>query len=461
MFTQGTKFAAPPRQTFSFPILKTSEIVQCLNELNIPVTEDEIVNPEKNKDQCKRILEHLAEICTGISQQEISQPAFSGLSVLVYPELHDESIPQINTFRACSKMMEVCGIQDFTIKDFMAPQTKRFRKQLSGIINFAKFREERLVLLADLNQTRDGLTEKAYSLKENHTNISNRLATLKEQTAEEAKLISKIEGECKDIESQIANLNSEQVKAREDCASLKSQNNTLKDDIASRSLTLEEAVAERKRLSAQIVNSPERFRKQIVDVGQALQGEQKETKAAERRIRELGVWITNVEEAQTEVHSALEAVHELRSEVERQKLVVHEVDTQKQLVFGKRETLSELEQNLVQLTKLHTRAEERLQHLRRQAAARSDDGKLALDDLYSQIRDAESYRSQVRQRVTRAETEAVNAEKEAEAEMMVQEQEHSDMVATYQRLEGVVVDHLRGLSDAMSQDRSDGPVHAV
>lgn len=154
-----------PRQAYSFPLVKTSEIIQCMNELGITVTEDELMNPDKYKDQCRRMLEMLAELCTGIHRDEMSQPAFSGLAVLNYPELHEESIPQINSFRACSKMMEVCGIQDFSMKDFMLPSSKRLRRQLSGIINFAKFREERLQLLTGLNNTRDGLIDRMTKLR--------------------------------------------------------------------------------------------------------------------------------------------------------------------------------------------------------------------------------------------------------------------------------------------------------
>jgi hypothetical protein len=43
-------------------------------------------------------------------------------------------------------------------------------------------------------------------------------------------------------------------------------------------------LATKKKLSGQVVNSPERFRKQIIDVGQSLQTEQKDTKAAERKV---------------------------------------------------------------------------------------------------------------------------------------------------------------------------------
>ena len=185
------------------------------------------------------MLEQLAEICTGISREEMSQPAFSGLSVLNYPELHEESISQLNSFRAVSKMMEICGIQDFSMKDFMAPSGKRLRRQLSGIINFAKFREERLVLLSDLNSTREVLLERMNKLKEQNETLNNRLALLRETTAEEAKIIAKVETECKAIETQINDFNHQQAEIKEECSNLKALNNDLKDAISENVLQFE------------------------------------------------------------------------------------------------------------------------------------------------------------------------------------------------------------------------------
>ena len=121
----------------------------------------------------------------------------------------------------------------------------------------------------------------------------------------------------------------------------------------------------------QIVNSPERFRKQIVDVGQSLQTEQKDAKAAERKVRELTVWLNNVEEAQIEVNGGLEAVHELKGEVERQKATTRGIETQQ-----------------------------------------------AVDDLHRQLLDAENVRGQMKGRVERAEGDAQHIERESEVDNM-------------------------------------------
>ena len=97
----------------------------------------------------RRVFEHLLELCTGLSKDDIAQPVFAGLAAMDYPELHDESIPALAFYRACARMMDVCGVVDFSIRDVLAPQPKRLRRHLSAVVNFAKFREERLVMYVE------------------------------------------------------------------------------------------------------------------------------------------------------------------------------------------------------------------------------------------------------------------------------------------------------------------------
>ena len=383
------------RQDFAFPVLKVAGIAQCLHDIGISVTDDELLNPEKNLDQIKFIFEQLAELCTGITREEMAQPAFLGLNSLNYPELHDDSVPRLNSFRACGKMMELCGIQDFTLKDFITPTAKRVRRQLSGIINFAKFRGEKQNILTDLSVTRDDLVHKLNVKRTTNESLNSRLVLLREQTAEEAKIISQLEASCNDIENKITAYNERQAVIREESGEAKSSNYKLKDTIAATALQLEELHALKKKLGSQLVNSPERFRKQIVDVGQSLQAEQKDAKAAERKVRELSAWLSNVEEAQIEVNSALEAVYEVKGEAERQRATTAELDSQRAAATMNRSLMSELEQTVQQVIRQSARAEDKLVHLRKQISSRGADTQQAVDELHKQLLDAESARNQV------------------------------------------------------------------
>ena len=38
------------KQVYSFPPVKDNEIIQCMAELNIPITLDELADPTKHKD---------------------------------------------------------------------------------------------------------------------------------------------------------------------------------------------------------------------------------------------------------------------------------------------------------------------------------------------------------------------------------------------------------------------------
>lgn len=369
LFYQDTSNSAPrqsllpPRQAYSFPLLKPDEIAKCLNELGISVAVDDLLNPERSKESYKRILEVLSEICTGSSREDLCQPVAIGLDYVSFPQIHEESIPQISLFRSCLKMMETCEVQDFSIKDYLFPTPNRVRRHLSGVMNFAKFREERLVLLGDLSSSREELLERLNELKDVSDLLNNRLSLLREQTSEESKMIADLENECKSMEHNILSLNKEQEEIRQESISLKSKNAELKEALVKAVSLAEEDKATLEMLSSQIVSSPEKFRKRIIEVGQQLQTEQRDIKTADRKIRDLSAWIVNVDESQREVEAVLEGVQEIKGEVDRQKAVLGDLDQQKQLIAQSKLALSELDQTVHQLHRQAGRAEEKLQVL--------------------------------------------------------------------------------------------------
>ena len=71
------------------------------------------------------------------------------------------------------------------------------------------------------------------------------------------------------------------------------------------SLRLEEKEAERRKIQGQIVNSPEKFRKQISDVAQSLLAEQTDCKSFEKKSRELSSWQTAAEDALASINVSI------------------------------------------------------------------------------------------------------------------------------------------------------------
>jgi kinetochore protein Nuf2 len=231
----------------------------------------------------------------------MSQPAFSGINALNYPELHEESIPELAFFRACSKMMSVCGVHDFSMKDLLAPEAKRVRRHLSAIINFAKFREERLVMYSELAVKRDQLLDTLKRLQEEEAAMGKELSLLQEQTAAEAGEMTRLEQGCEVAEAELEELNHTQATIRAEGSELKKQSQELKESLAKATHTLETAIEEKTRTQAQIVRSPARVRKELQDVAKEVEAEKAEGLGAERDAREMNLRVAAVVKGEKEV----------------------------------------------------------------------------------------------------------------------------------------------------------------
>lgn len=90
--------AMPSKPHYSFPILDAVDILECMKELKVDLSEEELNSP--TPELITRVFESLLEVCMGIAKEELNQPKFSGLGALSFPELHEESIPKLSLFRA-------------------------------------------------------------------------------------------------------------------------------------------------------------------------------------------------------------------------------------------------------------------------------------------------------------------------------------------------------------------------
>ncbi len=135
----------------SFPILKNSVILQIMEEVEIPLTESELIEPGRCKERIREVFARLLMLCWGMTDESALSALPSRLtnnknnSKLLphyYSQLYAEALPEIKFFSQLSKLMTICGNPDFGFKDLQAPTAKRLKRQLSAVINFLKFKED-------------------------------------------------------------------------------------------------------------------------------------------------------------------------------------------------------------------------------------------------------------------------------------------------------------------------------
>ena len=158
----GHSDAETMARNFSFPILKPQQIVLCINDMNIPFSEAELIKP--TPEGMKPLYEQIVQYIYGITREEFAQPVLSAQDALSYPELHEESVGSIRFQRLVLDLLDGAGVYDFSLRDVYKPTVDRTKRNLSAIINFAKFREEKLATQFELQERSDDLLERKLKL---------------------------------------------------------------------------------------------------------------------------------------------------------------------------------------------------------------------------------------------------------------------------------------------------------
>ncbi|KUF87947.1 Kinetochore protein NUF2 protein [Phytophthora nicotianae] len=217
--------------SYSFPLLKPREIFACLRDMRVPVSEDEIRACDVGA--VRKVLEAFIENTMGVTREDMAQIAFPGLPTLSFPELHSESVPDLTFYRTAQRLLVACGVDDFGLRDVLHPTPKRVRRQLSALINFSKFRTERLAAFSEITSQTDELLAQKKALQEENAALQRELdQLLEEQKAEEPARLQ-LQTEVNELEKEINVLNRQQAVLRHETDEMKTRRSEMEDAISS------------------------------------------------------------------------------------------------------------------------------------------------------------------------------------------------------------------------------------
>ncbi len=74
-------------------MLELPEILECLTELGMNVTEESLVRPVS--EQVIRLMEQLLDTFMGYTAEDNAQIKFEGMDVFEHPEIHEYSVGQL------------------------------------------------------------------------------------------------------------------------------------------------------------------------------------------------------------------------------------------------------------------------------------------------------------------------------------------------------------------------------
>jgi kinetochore protein Nuf2 len=317
--------AAKP--TYVFPILKLSEINLILGELNISVSPEELEKPKAHT--VRMIMETLIEYCMGLAPDDLEAEELDTMDAFQYPELHTESVGTLNYYIKCRRLLQACGVEDCSVRDLTKPDPKRLRRNLSAIINFAKFREDRMGMYAELTAEAEKMEADRDRLADEHDERKRELEDLRslrdsQRPEREAVLV-----ECGELEAEIAELNRTQAVMKHETNEYKAETHATQDALNETEASNAELRLQIEAVSAQVVSSPDRLRGEVAELAAQMEEEKAVQAEVEAQRRELIVQSEAVSRAEEAVEMALSLAQAVGGEAERFKKACDEVSRRK------------------------------------------------------------------------------------------------------------------------------------
>ena len=139
-------------KTCTFPELGINEIISCMKDMEIQVSESDILKPTSQR---------IIDIYTLFAEQIMG---LNSLPFIMDSEIMQDSISLLGIHRQLLKLFTKIGVEEFNLSDLLKPETKRIKHVLSAAINFCKFREDRLQIFEQCTLKSDELIDRQAKL---------------------------------------------------------------------------------------------------------------------------------------------------------------------------------------------------------------------------------------------------------------------------------------------------------
>ncbi|KXS22463.1 hypothetical protein M427DRAFT_130142 [Gonapodya prolifera JEL478] len=304
---------------FSFPLLKNPEILRCMADLQLPCSEDDLKNPTPAGVQ--RIYEQLLTYLLGAAAKDYfaftAQPAFQVLQHLDNPELHSEAVQALGFYKQLSKLLIRVGLDRFALKDLQRPEPQQLRRAISALINFAKFREERLGMYEAMTAKTEDLEDQRKLTQQRYQALEARVNTLRLLRAEQ--------------EPQIATARADNIRLHAELSEQQKRKQTLTQNVkdiqatrtkeAEKHAELDQRILGAKqdvaRLKSRVVENPEGLRQTIAEMTNSLAGEKLAVAEKERKLREFRARTEVLTRFEQDLDRLQPAVSELELQLKR------------------------------------------------------------------------------------------------------------------------------------------------
>lgn len=315
----------------------------------MPLSVAQLTDPKE--DELRSVWEKMLELLKGVSRDELKQLDFKGIEILPYPELHEESIVEMGTLKELLELCRRTGVHDITLQDFLQPEGKRMRRIFSALINFAKFREDKLEHFAQYTVQSQNLVELRAQEETNAEELERQRGQMADQHEAIKPQITSVQVDVESLQAQLHALVTEQTTLREEMKVVKGASSDLSTAIKERDVAVLSLQQENSRIRAQIIDDPEGLKGVLKEMTNRMQGNRSDISAQAGRLKAQQARLTQLTKLEEKVakrvdllrsfHQEQQALSKLRRQYQDQAQVESEVAQQASDLAQQEEALQE------------------------------------------------------------------------------------------------------------------------
>ncbi|WWC72551.1 uncharacterized protein I206_106513 [Kwoniella pini CBS 10737] len=358
MSQSNRKPLAQSQTVAGFPMLGLPELMECLTALGIPAQMEDLTKPTAGTTQ--GIYAGLIEALMGAPVEAIEAPKKALLGMMEYKELYSDALQFTMFFRHVRDLANLCGITNFSLADLTRPEAIRFKTVLSGIMNFAKFRDERAHFQAQLQAKLQEQSDKTESLRREIDQVENQISEITARNAAEKPQSEQAHKRNEGLRAELLELRSQQIKLSGEVEELKKERQGLMDQAAHNAHLNTQIQQQIISAKSRLVQSPDRIKRQISEMSSTLTHEKSKLSSFQLKARELSNRLEVIQSLEID----LKGLIDLQKGIEEQKQKVEESKRNESILKGRQEgkeiELRGLKSKFEQLQRQLTNAQDKL-----------------------------------------------------------------------------------------------------
>ncbi|KAI9862103.1 MAG: kinetochore-associated Ndc80 complex subunit nuf2 [Trichoglossum hirsutum] len=365
-----------------FMRLSDNEIAGCISDIGLPFTAADLQRP--NPQQIQLVFEWFAELLISATRETV-EPAMRAAAEDVCGEYMDivpgDTRNLMGFYVSLRRLLDECGIRDFSFQDLLKPTHDRLQKIFSYIINFVRFRESQTGVI-------DEHFNKAQMTKDRIEQLYAENQEMEARFEEMKRSRKAMEGEVREkanrndqLKIRLRELKNGQEKVTERLERTKQEKARLTEILEEKTTTTLAVKQESMKLKPYVLSSPAALQSSLADLSNSLVTDKTTIDGLDRRTRALQTSADTFSIVTADVVSCTKLLEEVSAELQKEEEEAGKAARLRDALSDRGNNVREVERAESMLQRQLAKWNERTEKLRATAGDKALDAKKKTDEL--------------------------------------------------------------------------------